>query len=379
MPGGIDEMELIKDFVKDPEFAVQPENVAAPVSEEAPKDITPTEETTAVENTVAPEAETPVSAEVKVEAPVVAPEETKVPEVDYDKWLGETSGGRIKAKDDLKKILDEYDQTKELLNTDTYQYAAKLSAWEKAGHPKDLFAPIQEMTPDEIKTFDSRDLVTLKLKFENPLWTEEDINLLIDDEYKQDPDLNTETVVRAGKLRMEREAASFRTKLNELKQLTIVPKADDLRAQAAQAETLRKDTWKQNLPKFVGEFNKISIPLDKAGKDVFDFVLTKQQQDELLKDMDRLVSNVPVKFDEDGIKAFQTAMRKEALNKYFNEISTAIATKAASKKTEEVIKEIHNPTGAKQESRSPEPQSKSEEDVAYEKIIAQELFGNGRR
>lgn len=383
MPGGIDEMKMIEDFIKDPDFAVQPvaETPApeAAISNEPPqKEISNVVEKTPVEKTDAADIINTPTDKVETPSPEVPPVEVKAPEVDYDKWLGETSNNRLKSKDDLSKILDEYDQTKELLNSDTYQYAAKLSAWEKAGHPRDLFTDIQSLSDDEIKALDPRDLVALKMKFENPKWTADEINLLIDEDYRQDPDSHTENVVKAGKLRMEREANTFRGKLAELKQLTIVPKAEDTRALAQQTENLRKDTWKQNLPKFVGEFNKISIPLDKAGKDVFDWVPTKEQKQELLSEMERIVTNVPVKFDEEGIKAFQTAMRKEFINKNINEISQAIAARATSKKTEEVIKEIHNPTGAKSEPQAPITPAKSEEDIAFDKIVAAEI-GSFRR
>lgn len=384
MPGGLDEMELVKEFTKDPEFAVQetetPALQAPIVTPEIPqKEISNVVDQTPVEKT---DAATIIntSPEKEVNSTLSAtPEVVNTPEIDYDKLLGEKSNGRIKSQEELNKLVAEYDETRELLNSDTYQYAAKLSAWEKAGHPKELFAPIQELDANEIKELDSRDLVALKLKFENPNWSEEDISILINEEFKQDPDSHTENVIRAGRLKMEREANAFRGKLGELKELSFVPKAEDTRAAAQQVETLRQNTWKQNLPKFVNEFNKISLPLDKAGKDIFDWIPTKEQKQELLLEMERIVTNAPVKFDEEGIKAFQSVMKEKFINKNINEISSAIASRATSKKTEEVIKEIHNPTGARNEPIASSPETKSEVEIAFDKIYAQEVYGNGRR
>lgn len=377
--GGIDEMKVMDEWIKDPSFAVQEEAETPVPTPEPEKEISNEGDKPPVEKTDAPEFVNTPKEEVVTPAPEATPEVVQTPEIDYGKILGEKSNGRIKSEEDLNKILTEYDQTQELLNSDTYQYAAKLSAWEKAGHPKELFAPIQELTTDEIKALDPRDLLSLKMKFENPKWTEEDIELLINEEYKQVPEDNTENVIRVGKLRMEREANSFRGKLNELKQLSHIPKSEDLRAQSQQSETLRQTTWKQNVPKLVNEFNKISIQLDEAGKDVFDWVPTDKQKQELQAEMEKIITNVQVPFDEKGIESFKSVMKEKFINKNINQIVKAAAGRAVSKKTEEVIKEIHNPTGAKTEAVPSAPPVKSDADVAWDQILKEEIYGTGRR
>ncbi len=380
--GMVDDMAELDNWIKEPEFAVQdtPKVETPIVAPEVPKTETPkAEEQTPVEKTDAPAAVDTPKPEVETPKVEATPEVTKTPEIDYDKILGETSKGRIKSKEELDKLLNENDQAKELLNSDAYQYATKLAAWEKAGHSKELFPVIQDFSADEIKSLSPVEVISMKLKLENPDWSEEDISLLINEEFKQDPDSNTENVVRAGKLKMEREANSFRGKLNELKQLSDIPNPENRIAEARQIEAARQETWKQNLPTFVGEFSKISIPLDKAGKDIFEWIPTKEQKLELQTKLERIVTNVNVKYDQDGINALKATMRKEFINDNINEISQAIATRATSKKTEEVIKEIHNPTGAKNDTPTIPAPKKSDEDVAFDAIMKEEIYGNGMR
>ncbi len=378
--GMVDEMKEIAEMANE----INAESAKSPIVEtpptpeviqETPKteEQTPVEKTDApviADNTSKPEVETP-----KVE---VTPEVVKTPEIDYAKILGETSNGRIKSKEDIQKILDENDQAKQMMESDSYQYASKLAAWEKAGHATEMFPVIQQLTDDEIKSLSPIDVIAVKMKLENPDWSEEDITLLINEEFKQDPESNTENVVRAGRLKMEREANSFRGKINELKQLTSLPNPENKLAEARQIESTRQETWKQNLPKFVTEFSKISIPL-KGGKDTFDFIPTKEQKEALQTKLERIVTGVNINFDEQGINALKATMRKEFINDNINEISEAIASRATSKKTEEVIKEIHNPTGAKNDAPAQNTPKKSEEDVAWEAIEKAEIYGNGIR
>jgi len=341
--------------------------------ETAPDPIANSAAEPAAETTKVADEKDPVIKEKEVEviAPSEEPKQETPVEVDYEKILGEMSGGSIKSKDDLSKIIQEHQEAQELLQSDTYQYAAKLSAWEKEGHPTELFSPIQSLTAEEISAMESSDVVAIKLKLENPDWTEEDISLLIKEEYKQNKDIHSEDSVKAGSLRMQREANQFRSKLNELKNMTYVPTSENKKAEAQAIESQRVESWKKAVPSFVSDLNKISVSLDEKGT-TFEYTPTKEQKEEIAREMEDIMSRAPVKFNEDGIKAFKAIMQEKFINRNINHISKAIAQKVSSKKEEEKILQIHNPTGAKAEHVPSATKTVRTEDDAVKAIMEAE-------
>ncbi len=270
-------------------------------------------------------------------------------------------------------MLEDYNKQKEFLGSDTYQFATKLAAWEKEGLPSELFTPIQSLTTDEIGEMPADELAKLDIKFKHPTWSEEDVNLYFNEEYKQDTEKNDENTVRFGALRMRESAESFRSRLGELKQLSHVPSAESRIGEARQAEVLRKDTWKQNMPKFIEDFNKITVPIDEKDGTI-DWVPTKEQKAELQREMEQIVQSAPVQFDEQGIKAFKAIMTEKFISKNVNQISKAIAQKVASNKEAEYLKKITNPTGATPES-VPAPIAKKERSVDDAMATIMEMEG----
>ncbi len=349
---------------------------AAPVIE-TPTETNPKIEAPIVpaETVVAPVADTP---KVEPQAPVVAeptpapvhtPEPTPAPEVDVAKILDEMSGGQVKSKEELSKILAEYKEAQSVMQDPNYEYAQKLSAWKKEGRPAELFHAVQNVKTDELSV---EDTVKLKMKLENPEWTKEDIELFMKEEYKQDPEANNEQAVKYGQLRMQRDATAYKPELNKLKNMTVIKSNPAEReAQIAQAENVRKEGWKQQLPKLVNEFNSVTVPTDLKGGQ-YEYKLTQEQKSELQATMENLVLNAPIQIDENGINVIKDAIKREFIYKNINQIVQSSATSVASKKAEEHIVAIHNPTGAIAPKTAPVIDKKSSEDEAFEKILKME-------
>ncbi len=319
---------------------------------------TPVAETPVVTPPVEVPADPNAPATLETPAPPAAeipPTEIPAPVIDKNKILEEISKGSIKSEEDLNKFIEEYNKNKEVTESEEYQETLKLRAWRDKGYPAELFTPIQEMDTQTIDELSVEDTLKIKMKFENPEFTEEDINLMINQEYKQDADENKEVDIRAGKLRMQMAARGYKEQLRELKELAYVPTFENKQAEVQAAEEKRMSTWKSELPKLVTEFNEISIPLSDDGKDVFKWTLTKEQKTELQNELDRIVSNAPVQFDEQGIKALKNIMQEKFINKNINQISRAVAASVKSKLTEENIKKYNNPTGARPEATPPAP------------------------
>lgn len=360
----------MKPFVEAP----APEPTPTPTPEPTPAPIVeipaePAAPQAPAEPTTIPVAEPVVPiAQVVPAVPVIQiPDAPKAPEFDKAKYLDELSGGEAKSEEDLKKILSEYKQAQQVMQDPNYEYAQKLSAWEKEGKPKELFHAVQTIKADELSV---EDKVKLKLKIENPEWTKDDIDLFINDEYKQDKDANSEQSVKVGQLRMQRDAQAFTPELKRMQEMTVI-KTDYAAKQREleQTENTRKDAWKQELPKLVNEFQEVNFSI---GKEIYPWKVTKEQSAELLKSLESIVQNAPVQLNEQGIKAIKDVMLKEFYSKNINQIASGISTFTASKKADEHIKEIHNPTGAVQPAGAPVPTKKSGEDQAFDEIVKAE-------
>ncbi len=347
---------------------IETPTVETPVAETAPVS---TESTPAVEPT-APVETPPVVAETPAQ-PVITP--TVAPEVDYAKFLDEKSGGKVKSVEDLNRIISDYESAQERLSDPHVEYAQKLSAWEDEGRPAELFHVIQNLDTEELSV---DDVIKLNLKLENPEWTREQIELYVEGTYNQDAEKHDEKSVAFGKLRMESDATKAFKELNALKQKTIVK--NDRAAQEAsarQAEDNRKATWKQNLSGMVNSLTKVDVPIDAKGT-LYTFNVTPEQRVELQNIMETIVMQAPVNYDEKGIAAAKDVMRKEFINRNFNQIAQGINTFTASKKTDEKIVELHNPTGAQKPAQPATVQKKSMEEEAFEHVMKVEGITRGR-
>ena len=380
MPDILDEIKSLNEANEVPKEPVVAPVIPTPEPTPAPV-ATPTAEPAAV----APIAEPTIPAADVVIPPVqpdvVIPsaaanqlEVLKEPEFDRAKYLDELSGGTVKSEDDLKKLLSEYKQAQQVMQDPNYEYAQKLSAWEKEGRPKELFHAVQSLKADELSV---EDKVKLKLKLENPTFTKEDIDLFIKEEYKQDTEVHSEQSIKVGLLRMQRDATAFTPELKKMQSMTVV-NSDPAQRQREfeQKETVRRDAWKQELPKLVDGFKSITVPLNN--KENYEWKVTKEQSADLLKSLENIVQNAPVQLNEQGINAIKDIMQKEFYSKNINQIASGISTYIASKKTDEHIKAIHNPTGAVQPAAAAVESKVSGSEAALKGIMEMEGI-TGRR
>lgn len=347
------------------------QTIETPKVAENPVETTDTQPEGSTQTTEVPTSVESPKAEVPVES-VKTPE--VVSEPDYAKFLDEKSGGKVKSVEDLQRILSDYENAQAQLQDPNVEFAKKLSAWEESGRPAELFHAIQQVDTDELSV---DDVIKLKIKLDNPEWNREDIELYVERKYNQDAD-GDEKTIKYGQLMMKNDAATYLKELNGLKEMTFV-KNDRaaLQAAAEKAENDRKGIWRQNLPNMVNSFNEVTIPIDNKGEN-YKWTVTPEQKRELQSIMENIVMQAPVNFDDKGISAVEEVMKKEFINRNFNQIAKGISTHISSKKTEEKIVEIHNPTGAKTPQQPVVVDKKSADDELFDNILKMEGISNRR-
>ena len=343
---------------------------AAIINEQTPQSNTEKEETGSEPKTEEPVSQVIETPSASTEEPSESETKPEVsPTVDLSKLLDETSGGKIKSTEDLKKFLSDFENAQQQLTDPNVEYAKKLSAWEKGGHPKEMFDHVQSTDFTEL---DDSDMVKFKIKLDNPEWTREQIELFVEKKYSLDEDSNDEKTVQYGKLLLKQDADAYFKDLESLKEMTHVEN-DPARAQKEQEnlEESRKQSWNQSLNSLISEFTEVPVQVDSKG-DKYTWKVTPEERSEMADIMKNIVNNAPLQYDENGKAIFNEILRKEFINKNFNKIAQGISNHISSKKTEEKIAEIHNPTGAKTPPQPAAIEKKSADDQIMEAIMKAE-------
>lgn len=312
------------------------------------------------------------TAEVKTPTSPLVVEEPKIettPVLDMGKIFSEASGGKIKSAEELAKILKEHNEFKERIaqSPEFDDYAVKLNSWMKKGHDPKLFHQIHDLPLDEMS---AEDKMKVSLSLDNPTWSKDDVDTYVKHTYglmSEDEEGYNAQSVRIGKLKLEHDAKSHDAILRKLQEMTVYSNVDE--QEAVKSEGVRKETWKQNLPKIVNDINTIPFTLDEKGT-VFNYIPTPLQRQAVVNAVQNAVINAAVAYDEQGIKSVTSLIQKEFINQNINQIIRAVAVQQKSADIKQEIVHTHNPSGMTTPVAPAPVVEKSRDDILFDVMLA---------
>lgn len=292
------------------------EEVAAEEVEETPA----AEETPAPDEQPAPETEETVAeTEVPAEEPV---EETPVQET-----AEEVFARTLREKYNVGTVEELLEQQKPKEEQPAYsEQIKKLIEWEAKGlKPEDYF---RTQTMD-FEAMSDMDKVRNLYAMENPDLTREDIDLLIEDEFKTNDEEYSEKEVRLGQLRLKQRSKEALPKLKEWQVKAATPAASETSRAAQEAQL----AYRQAVDAQMRGFDAIEIPLDDKGeKFSYSIAGDRAGVDAIIQNVDTFFNDY-VATDAQGKPAYKVRelARDIYIAKNFTKLAREIAAKAEQK------------------------------------------------
>jgi hypothetical protein len=355
------EFDFVKDALSQEGVLSEQPQVQQVVSESEPVVSEPQVQPTETQIESEPQGEIQGTVEDINTEPQVELVKQEEPVVDKTNYLEEISGGRIKSQEDLEQLYQEREELMQKLESESYrtEYARQIDNWVEAGYDPELFHIIQSLPVDQL---DDNEAIKADYKLQYPELTEDDIDTLITDEYRQGDEF-TDSQRAAGLIRMRQAAERARQSLYDLKQQTEVVDVRSQRESVRQEEVQRVESWSRDIPQVVNTFDKITVAA--GDKDNYNYIPSTEQKRILQAELDNIVRQVNIPYDEQGKAAMKQITEDTFFRLFKNEITKAVAVAAQSRANEKISKEIHNPSGAlRTELPTKKAEYKTEDDVA---------------
>lgn len=239
--------------------------------------------------------------------------------------------------------LDDYLAQQQAKQPELSETVKKLAEWEAKGlDPQDYFRT-QSQKFDEMSDLDKvRNLYAI----ENPDLTPEDIELLIEDEFKINDEDYDEKTVRLGQLRLKQKGKEATPKLKQWQVEKATPQVDT-KAQEVQQQV---EAYHRLVDDQLKDFNAIEIPLnDKGEKFTFNIAADKKSVESMAKDVNAFLSKF-VATDAQGNQVVKAKELAQAMYAGLNldKIAKAIAAQAQSKGVTQVVSELNNTSNTTQ-------------------------------
>jgi len=185
----------------------------------------------------------------------------------------------------------------------------------------------------------NEDVMRLTLKQENPELSMDEVNVLIDSKYKLGKDKYGDAEKTLGKIELKKDVANARKSLMEMQEKYRMPVQNN--DDSAERETAQKD-WVNNMSSEVDEVESITFDINDSGEQ-FTFSLTDGHREGLV-DANSNLNNFFDKYVENGNWNFDKLNTDMFVLNNFQDIIRSVANQYRSKGTEQVVKDIKNPS-----------------------------------
>lgn len=259
------------------------------------------------------------------------------------------------SKEDAKKLAAQLPQLKNLadqvekLKNDQLKFASPyiqgLNEYVSKGGTKDVYDRVQALEVDKLEGIDA---VKALYKWQNPGIEDGDIELYLQDKYKQGEGV-TDPEKKIGGVALSIDAKKAKEELGKIKQENAVPDSERLRLQEETMEGDRLKAWQPTAKKLVDQFNSLEITLDdgdeakKIAKTVLNYTKIeaddKKQLDEDIRNILE-ISGMPHNAEE--MAAMKNIMQERFIVRKFPSIVKAIYQEALTEIGKRARNEYHN-------------------------------------
>tara|TARA_B100001121_G_C18697243_1_gene625553 strand:- start:3738 stop:4871 length:1134 start_codon:yes stop_codon:yes gene_type:complete len=186
----------------------------------------------------------------------------------------------------------------------------------------------------------NEDVMRLTLKQENPELTLDEVNVLIDSKYKLGKDKYSEAEKTLGKIELKKDVANARKNLIEMQEKYRMPVENN--DNSPEQEAAQKE-WVNSMQSEVNEVESITFDINDSGEQ-FTFSLTDEHRKDLMDANSNLNSFFDQYIGEDGNWNFDKLNTDMFVLSNFQDIIRSVANQYRSKGTEQVVRDIKNPS-----------------------------------
>ena len=334
------------------------EQLSGSVVEEQPKEL----QKEVVDLTGGSEPQTETTTEKKTDETVETPKETVSESSDnVDRSLNTESSNQPKQegteaelieknkKEFLKFVNEQFKQEFDSIDSFSDALSTKKTSFanEQLEKMNNFVSETGRSIADYIRTqavdyskMSNEDVMRLTLKQENPELSMDEVNVLIDSKYKLGKDKYSDSEKTLGKIELKKDVADARKNLMEMQEKYRTPvKSND---NSAEQETVRKD-WVNNMSSEVSEVESITFDINDSGEQ-FTFALTDDHRSDLVDANSNLNDFFNQYVDEEGGWDFDKLNTDMFVLRNFQDIIRSVANQYRSKGTEQVVRDIKNPS-----------------------------------
>ena len=334
------------------------EQLSGSVVEEQPKEL----QKEVVDLTGGSEPQTETTTEKKTDETVETPKETVSESSDnVDRSLNTESSNQPKQegteaelieknkKEFLKFVNEQFKQEFDSIDSFSDALSTKKTSFanEQIEKMNNFVSETGRSIADYIRTqavdyskMSNEDVMRLTLKQENPELSMDEVNVLIDSKYKLGKDKYSDGEKTLGKIELKKDVAKARKSLMEMQEKYRMPvESND---NSAEQETARKD-WVNNMSSEVSEVESITFDINDSGEQ-FTFALTDDHRSDLVDANSNLNDFFNQYVDEEGGWDFDKLNTDMFVLRNFQDIIRSVANQYRSKGTEQVVRDIKNPS-----------------------------------
>jgi hypothetical protein len=214
----------------------------------------------------------------------------------------------------------------------------------------------------------NEDIMRLSFKQENPELSMDEVNVLIDSKYKIDKDKYSDSEKTLGKIELKKDVAKARKNLIDMQEKYRTP-VQNSNQDSPEQEAVR-ESWVSDMSSEVDEVESITFDINDSGEE-FTFALNDDHRKDLVDANSNLSDFFNQYINEDGNWDFDRLNTDMFVLRNFQDIIRSVANQYRSKGTEQVVRDIKNPS-FNNEPRQKEQQGKDILDQLDEQM-------NGRR
>ena len=199
---------------------------------------------------------------------------------------------------------------------------------------------IRTQTVDYSK-MSNEDVMRISLKQNNPDLTMDEVNVLVESKYKTNKDKNSEADQTLGKIELKKDVSQARKDLINTQEKYRMP-VNNEGNNTEQAESIRKN-WVESMSNEASDVESISFNINDSGEE-FTYALTEEHRNNLVESNSQLNNYFDKYVNEEGGWNFDKLNTDMIVLNNFEDIIRSVANQYRSKGTEQVVKDIKNPS-----------------------------------
>jgi len=188
----------------------------------------------------------------------------------------------------------------------------------------------------------NEDVMRVTLKQENPELSMDEVNVLMNSKYKLGKeDKYSEGEKTLGKIELKKDVAKARKSLLEMQEKYRMPAEKE--GMSAEQATKIKNEWLDNMEGEVDGIESVTFNINENGEE-FTYQLSDDLKDNLIESNSNLNNYFDRYVDQEGKWNFDKLNMDMVILNNFEDIVRSVANQYRSKGTEQVVKDIKNPS-----------------------------------